>query len=211
MIFSHKNEAYASRHEGEQYNGAYYYSREIVNRIIPYVQTDRNWVTINVEGQGFNHAIVFIHNNKNPMMYEWLRKYNDLILVCGIPETCNKVRHLGKTLYLPLSVDVHEVEQFRCEKDKDTAYVGRQGKRERYTFPTGTDFIEGVDRYTLLTEMARYKRVYAVGRTAIEAKILGCEVLPYDIRFPNPSIWRIFDSADAVKILQEKLDRIDRR
>ena len=57
--------------------------------------------------------------------------------------------------------------------------------------------------------MARYKRVYAVGRCAIEAKILGCEVLPYDERFPNPDVWTVLDSKMAAKILQSQLDIID--
>jgi hypothetical protein len=62
----------------------------------------------------------------------------------------------------------------------------------------------------LLREMAKYRRVYAVGRTAIEAKILGCEVLPYDQRFPDPSIWKVLDSMDAAKMLQRLIDKIDK-
>ena len=57
-----------------KYNGAFYYSREIVDNIIPNVQTDRNWITVNIEGVGCDHSIVFIHNNKHPEHYEWLKK-----------------------------------------------------------------------------------------------------------------------------------------
>lgn len=44
----------------------------------------------------------------------------------------------------------------------------------------------------------------------IEAKILDCEVLPYDPRFPDPSIWKVLDSMDAVKMLQGLIDKIDK-
>ena len=128
---------------------------------------------------------------------------------CGVPETCNKVAHLGRAIYLPLSVKVSEVEQYRCEKTKDTAYVGRKGKRNNIPFPLHTDFVEGLPRDKLLKELAKYRKVYAVGRTAIEAKILGCEILPYDPRFPDPGIWQIVDSSDAKDILQKQLDVLD--
>ena len=61
----------------------------------------------------------------------------------------------------------------------------------------------------LLAEMAKYKRVYAVGRSAIEAKILGCKVMPYDERFPDPGRWQILDTRDAARMLQNKLNSID--
>ena len=57
--------------------------------------------------------------------------------------------------------------------------------------------------------MAKYKRVYAVGWTAIEAKILGAEVLPYDSRFPDPRVWKVIDNSEAAVILQQKLDKIE--
>lgn len=212
MIISHNNPDYALKHEGATiFNGAYYYSREIVDKFIPNIETDRNWVTINIPGKAFSHSIIFIHNNKNPFMYDFLQNYKDLVMVCGVPSTCDKVRHLGRAIYLPLSVDVKQVEKYKREKDKDLAYVGRRGKHEGVKFPVGTDFIEGVDRETLLRKMSRYKRVFAVGRTAIEAKILGCEVLPYDVRFPDPNFWQVVDSMEAVNLLQEKLNKIDRR
>ena len=61
----------------------------------------------------------------------------------------------------------------------------------------------------MLDTIAKYKNVYAVGRTAIEAKILGAKILPYDPRFPNPDIWEIVDTFDAIKMLQKELDHID--
>ena len=203
-------------------NGAYHYSREIVRNIIPNVETDRNWMTINLPETGiryldvpkpgtWNHSIVFIHNNLHPDHYLWLKRFEDLILVCGIPETCEKVAHLGTPIYLPLSVDVAEVSQYKCEKTMDVAFVGRKPKRKGITFPENTDFIENLPRNKLLKKMARYRYVFAVGRTAIEARVLDCNLLAYDPRFPDVNRWQVLDNKDAAKILQEKLWEIDGR
>ena len=195
-----------------KFNGAYYYSKEIVERIIPNVQTDRGWITINARTGGFDGAIVFIHNNLNKQGYEWLKKYKDLILVCGIPETCEKVKNLGTPIYLPLSINVEEVRKYKIPKKemKGTAFIGRKAKRKGVKFPQGTKFIEGLPREELLKEMAKYKNVYAVGRTAIEAKALGCQILPYDERFPDVERWQVLDNIEAAEMLQKELDRIDK-
>lgn len=197
--------------ERNKWNGAYYYSREIVNNIIPNVTTDRNWITINVKGYGCDHSIVFIHNNLYPELYDWLADYEDLIVVCGIPETCTKVCHLGTPICLPLSVDVEEVKRYERPKTQEVAFFGRYPKRQGITFPGDTHVIENIPRPDMLRRMAEYKKVYAVGRTAIEAKILGCEVLPYDPRFPDPERWKVLDNKDAAKLLQLQLDEIDGR
>lgn len=206
MIISHEHELY---HAENINNGAYHYSCEIVENFIPNITTTRNWVTIKVDELCLDHSIYFVHNNIHTEIYNFLRKYKDLVLVCGIPETVEKVKHLGRAIYLPLSVDVKYVEPFRCEKTKQKAFVGRQQKRLAYSFPSNVDLIENLDRDELLTEMAKYRQVYAVGRTAIEAKILDCEVLPYDIRFKDPKRWVVKDNSEAVLILQKLLDEID--
>jgi len=210
QIFDHTSPQYGSLFYGEnRFNGAFYYSREIVKNIIPRVKTDRPWVTIRVQGMCCDHAIVFVHNNMYPAIYEWMRDYEDLILVCGVPETVEKVGHLGKAIYLPLSIDVREVKKYRTEKTKDVAFVGRRQKRGGIKFPKGTEYLENLPRKILLAEMAKYKRIYAVGRTAIEGIVLGCEVLPYDPRFPDPSVWKVVDNRDAARMLQEMIDEID--
>lgn len=212
MIINHDHPAYRAKWKGRnKYNGAFYYSKEICKNIIPNVETDRNWITINVEGVGCDHAIVFIHNNLHPERYNWLSRYKDLVLVCGVPETCDKVAHLGTAVYLPLSVDVDYVKQFERRKTKNTAFVGRKSKMRLGTLPRGIDCICGLKRQELLPRMAQYRSVYAVGRVAVEAKILGCEVLPYDDRFPDPDVWQILDNKDAASILQKELNRIDAR
>lgn len=210
MIIDTNHPAYQMKYRAMwhgKFNGAYYYSKEIGEFIIPNIKTDRNWVTINIPPFAADHSIVFIHNNISPSRYDWLTQYKDLVLVCGVPETCEKVEHLGKTIHLPLPIDVEYVKSFRCEKDKDTCYAGRGSKLAPYTLDG--DPICDVPREEMLARMAHYKKCYAVGRTAIEAKILGCEVLPYDPRFPDPSIWQPFTYEDAVNVLQQALDEID--
>lgn len=212
MIISHEHPAYKRRWTDagiNRWNGAYYYSREITKNIIPNVRTSRNWVTVNVPGFAADHSIIFIHNNLHPENYEWLSRYKDLVLICGIPETCEKIAHLGKAVYLPLSVDVEYVRQFKTEKTKEAAFVGRPSKRKNTDLPPGIDYLEGLRRKELLQRMAEYKTVYAVGRTAIEAKILGCRLKAYDPRFPKVSKWKILDNRKAAKMLQEMLDEID--
>ena len=205
-VFSHLSKEYNT---GQKPNGAVLYSREIVKYFIPNIKTDRNWVTIRVVPFAYDHSIVFIHNNLNPGFYDYLSNYKDLVLVCGVPETCAKVEHLGKTIYLPLSVCVKDVEKWKTKKTKDVCYAGRKGKFASCNVDLSTPHLQDLEHDELLKQMAEYRRVYAVGRTAIEAKILGCKVLPYDPRFPNPDIWQVLDSMDAVKILQRELDKID--
>ena len=68
-------------------NGAYYYSKELLENIVPHIKTKRNWILINAEGKCYDNSIVIIHNNKNPERYEWLKQYKNLILVCSQPHT----------------------------------------------------------------------------------------------------------------------------
>lgn len=215
MIIDHDHPEYRKIWEScgvNKYNGAFYYSKEIVKNIIPHVRTDRSWVTVKIEGVAADHAIVFIHNNLRPDIYDYLKEYKDLILVCGVPETCAKVAHLGRAIYLPLSIDVEYVEQFRIpeEEKKGAAYVGRPEKRRMgNALPADIDYLMGMKRQNLLALMAMYETVYAVGRTAIEARALGCQLKVYDPRYPDTDFWKVLDNKDAAIMLQEKIDEID--
>lgn len=215
IIIDHNNLMYLKKWQygrEHRFNGAFYYSREIVKNIIPNVKTTRNWITINAGGMPIHHSIVFVHDNLKPQRsLQWLASGRDLIMVCGVESTMDKVKRYGIPVFLPLSVDVEYVKQFNTKKTKDTAYVGRKGKPGTEELPSDIDYISGMKREDLLKEMAKYKKVYAVGRCAIEAKILGCKVLPYDRRFPDPSVWKILDNKDAAKMLQLELDKIDKK
>ena len=218
MIIDHTNPLYAKKRrcmrDGNQYNGAYYYSKEIVKNIIPNVKTDRNWITIRLSDmkEHPDHSIIFIHNNRNPNYYTYLKDYKDCILVCSLPTTAENLRFFGKTIYLPLSVDVEAVKKYRVKnKTKEIAYAGRASKLEYFNnrVPKNTPTLCNMPQGKLLKEMAKYKTIYASGRTAIQAKILGCEVLPHETNFPDSRFWKVIDNKDAAKMLQEMIDEID--
>lgn len=218
MIIDHTHPDYQAvrkrMRNGDQYNGAYYYSIDIVKNIIPRVKTDRNWVTIRLHDQPIpDHSIVFIHNNRNPNYYEYLKRYHDLILVCGLEKTMENMQFFGKAIYLPLSVNVKYVKRFRVkEKDKEMAFAGRMikiSKMYHAPVPKECDILTNMPQYRLLGEMAHYKKVYCTGRTAIQAKILGCEIGIHDPNFPDSRIWKVIDCEDAAFELQTLIDKID--
>lgn len=198
-------------------NGAYFYSKEIEKNIIPNVKTDRPWDTLGMKAlRSEDRAIVFIHHNKEwDKVYSWLDKYKDLIYVCSVPQTYEWAKSIGKTVvYLPLSIDVDYVKQFETEKTKEACYAGnRWGFKKKdlaELVPSGVDFPEkNIDREELLKFIAPYRECYAVGRCALEARVLGCEIKVCDSRYPDPSIWQVLDNKDAARILQEELDKID--
>lgn len=210
MQFTHDSPEYRDNVRNKN-QGAYFYSTEIVKYFIPTIKTDRNWVTVGYEGKCFDHSIVFAHSNLYPHIYKYLEPFDDLVLVCSWPQQMDAVKRYGKPVFLPMSVDVEYVKQFEREKDKDICFAGRMEKcTDELRYTPGLDFIAEVDRETLLSEMARYRRVYAIDRVAIEAKILGCEVLPYDRRFPDPDFWQVVDSRQAAKMLQGILAEVDK-
>ena len=218
MILDHTEPNYVKKRnslvEGNKFNGAYYYSREIVKNIIPNVKTDRNWVTVRLADiQIPEHSIVFIHNNRNPNYYEFLREYKDLILVCGLERTVENMQYFGKAIYLPLSIDVSYVKRFRVEeKTKEMAFAGRLikiSKMYHAPVPKECDILTNMPQHRLLQAMADYRKVYCTGRTALQAKVLGCEIGVHDPNFPDPSIWKVIDNRDAAKMLQDILNEID--
>ena len=218
MILDHTEPNYVKKRnslvEGNKFNGAYYYSREIVRNIIPHVKTDRNWVTVRLADIPIpDHSIVFIHNNRNPNYYEFLREYKDLILVCGLERTVDNMQYFGKAIYLPLSIDVEYVKRFRVEeKTKEMAFAGRLikiSKMYHAPVPKECDILTNMSQHRLLQAMADYKKVYCTGRTALQAKVLGCEIGVHDPNFPDPRIWKVIDNRDAAKMLQDMLNEID--
>lgn len=104
------------------------------------------------------------------------------------------------------------MEKYRIKnKTKEIAYAGRKIKLEYMNnrVPKGTEILSDMPQSKLLREMAKYKKVYASGRTALQAKVLGCEVLPHETNFPDPRFWKVIDNKDAAKMLQKMLDEID--
>ena len=217
MIFDHNAFEYKSRYVGlgkNKHNGAYYYSKEIVENIIPSVPTTYNWVTVNIPGRCYDHSIVFIHDNDHPEVYGWLREYKDLILVCSMHKTEEAIKKLlpmHKTVYLPMSVDVDYVSQFKAKHQRGVCYAGRLDKlsNKGVKIPRRCKALGDMPREELLAKMAKFKKVYASERTAIEAKVLGCEVLSYDPRYQDPEQWAVIDNSAAAIMLQEIVGEIE--
>lgn len=206
MVISHKNKEYTYPCE----NGAHIYSQLICKYFVPNIITNRNWVTINC-GKAVDNSIVFIHSNLNTeKKYAYLKDYKNLILVCSQKSTCKAVENLGKTLYLPLSIDLEYINSFRCNtKDRQCCYAGRKGKCGMDSLPKQIDYLYDISHEELLSRMAHYLYVYAVGLTALEAKALGCNVLPYDQRFPDPSVWVVKDIKQMIAEFQKALDNLE--
>lgn len=207
---------------GGKYNGCYFYANEIVKNILPMIETDRPINVIGMECTGCEDgSIVFLHNNATPWKYSWLKDYKDLILICSSEWTALSVKYYGKTIVLPMSVDVDYVKQFRAKKKtKDTVFAGNRwvaDMNDVTLLPNGkaiikeqeVDRLEGLPREKLLKEMAKYKKVYAIDRVAIEAKVLGCELLELpNARYSVDDVGRVLDNKEAGKILRDKLKEI---
>lgn len=211
-IFSHLNQEWIDTHVGIN-NGAFWYSKELYENIVPKIKTKRGWCLINVENQCEDDMIVFIHNNANPERYEWLRNYKNLILVCSQPKTLNAMIEMFPKfhcIYIPLSIDTKYVKQFKAKrKTKDTAYFGRKTKCPKsISVDVKIDKINGDDREKLLKQVAKYKKVYAIGRCALEAKCLGCEVLHHEGEYQNID-FPLLDNKDVIPELQRLLNEID--
>lgn len=199
------------------HNGAYYYSKEIVKNIIPNVKTARPWDTLGMKFLRTNdHSIVFLHHNINhEKTYQWLRNYKDLVLVCSTKATLAWAKTVrgSHAVYLPLSIDVDYVKAFKREKTKEVCYAGnlwsfKKPDIEKYV-PDEADFPpKNLPREDLLRFVAPYKICYAIGRTAMEAAVLGCEVKNCDSRYMGVE-WPPLDNLDAARLLQSLLDKID--
>ena len=210
MIIDYRHPAYQMKWRAmakNQYNGAYFYSKEITKYIIPNIKTTRNWITINQKGFGVDHSIVFVHNNLNIDHYDWLQQYKDLILIVGVADTAPKVKHLGRVIHLPLPINVVEVLSYKREHDREVGYAGRSTKFKGCR--VAGDCLCDLPREELLEQMSHYKKIYAVGRTAIEARLLGAQILAYDPRFPQTSIWKAIDYEGACRLLQRAIDDIE--
>lgn len=199
------------------HNGAYYYAKEIEKNIIPLVKTNRHWDLLGMRlTNHLNHSLIFIHHClEMDKVYFWLKRYNDVVLVVSQQHVYDWAIENGyKAILLPLSIDVKYVEQFKAEKTKDACYVGNRWAfkktDEDANIPEGVDFQPpNMPREELLKFMAPYRKCYAIGRCALEAKVLGCEIMPWHFRYPDPEHWKVLDNSEAAKILQQELDKID--
>lgn len=211
--------ALRERLQGGKNNGHWQYSHLITDKIAPLVNTDRRIDALGLVQCGCeDRAIVFIHANINlEDTYGWLRKFKDLILVCNNRDTAMKLAQIlpnSTPIVLPLSVDTKEVLTHQHPKTKKACYAGniwsfKKADLEKFV-PEGTPKYTNIERDELLNAISEYEEVYAVGITAVEAAVLGCEIKVCDSRFPDPTYWKPLDYKEAAKILQKKLDEIDK-
>ena len=195
-----------------KFNGCYYYSKEIAKNIVPHIKTWRDWNTVGKDLDGMrDEMIVFLHDNSTPWNYSWLNNYHDLILICSSKYTMESVKYFGQTILLPMSVDTEYVSKFKSPKTKDTCFVGNTWVKDntRQIIPDEVDFFSALPREKLLRELSKYRKAYAIDRCAIEAKILGCELLDLDTRYSVDNVGDVLDNHEAAKILQCELDKID--
>lgn len=217
MIIDHNHPEYTKLRKKipkGKYNGCWYYSNEIVDNIIPLVKTTRDWNTVGRELSGMHDGmIVFLHDNSTPWHYDWLKNYENLVLICSSEYTLKSVIYSGHTILLPMSIDTEYVKQFRTKKTKDTCFVGNVWVKENChsKIPNNVDFFSSMPREELLKEVAKYKRAMAIDRCAQECIVLGCELLPIKTSYHCDDVGRVLDNRDAAKILQQELDKIDKR
>ena len=216
MIFSHLSPEYkecCKRCCIPLDNGAYYYSKELLENVVPFIKTKRDWVLINVKEQCCDGAIVFIHNNKNPERYYWLEGYKDLILVCSQPKTLKIMIEMFPKYHcilIPLSIDTEYVKKFKPKrKTKDTAYFGRSIKcPENIQRDDKIVKLFSTDREKLLKEVGKFRKVYAIGRCALEALCLGCQVLTHEGEYEGVE-FVLVDNKEVIPELQRLLHEID--
>ena len=216
-IFSHLSPEYVEHCKTYNIvpdNGAFYYSKEILDNIIPKIKTERNWVLVNIPDCCWDNSIVFIHNNKNPERYSWLEKYKNLIIVCSNYKTLRYMCELFPKFHcilIPLSIDCEYVERFKTKrKTKKTAYYGRLEKCPQDILEDDSiTKIYGKDREKNLKEVAKFKTVYSIGRCQLEAKCLGCKVICHEGEYDN-LYWKLLDNKEIIPELQRLLNEIDK-
>lgn len=198
-----------------KHNGAYYYAKEIEKNIVPLVKTDRNWDLLGMKfTTHYAHSIVFIHHNLSfDKTYGFLKKFDDQLLVVSSWRTYAAAQDAGfNVIFVPLSIDVDYVQKFSTLKTKDACYAGNRWKFKEKDLakfvPESVDCPKAdLPRDDLLKFIAPYKKCYAIGRCAIEARALGCGIMKCDSRY-EPEDFPLLDNKEAAKILQEELDKI---
>lgn len=200
-------------------NGAYYYSKEIEENILPELGFDLSGMFFITAGAVLYSAreipdgtIVICHDNRSTKRSYGKLFGKNVIWVCSKHATVETLKGYGeRAVYVPLSIDTEYVKQFKRKKTKDTAYVGNAWafKREYLnSLPVDIEQLSDMPRVELLKEMAKYKRVIGEGRCLMEAQILGCktEVPKYD---GHESLYvEALDNREAIKYWREALEPI---
>ena len=185
-------------------NGAYYYSKEIEENILPKIKADLLIVTagaiLYTAKDLPDGCVVVCHDNRTTKQSYGRLFGKNIIWVCSKQSTVETLEGYGeRAVYIPLSIDTQYVKKFKTKKTKDIAYVGNAWafKREYLnSLPANIEQLSDMSREKLLKQMAKYKNVIAEGRVYLEAMTLGCKVeLP---KYENITVEepKLFDSTD---------------
>ena len=222
IIVSSNHPQYVARRNAlpptDRFNGAYYYSKDLENLVCPLLETKR---PINLLGMkscgGVDGMIVFVHQYVDVARnYAWLKQFNNLIIVSSDHRADRILRHLGKVVHLPLSVDTVEIAKHRVErKDQYACYYGNPWGFKRQEIhelvPPEVHRFGTMPREKAWDVIAHYQYCYAIGLCALEAQQLGCKLRQSRYRYPNPArSFPVLDCRDAAKMLQKALDLIDK-
>lgn len=197
-------------------NGAYYYSKEIEDNILPEIKADVLIVTAGAALYAArelpNGCIVVCHDNRSTKESYGRLFGKNIIWVCSKQSTVDTLEGYGeRAVYIPLSIDTKYVKKFKCKKTKDTAYVGNAWAFKRdylNSLPANIEQLSNMSRETLLKEMAQYKNVIGEGRVYLEAMVLGCKVeLP---KYENITVEtpELFDNRETIPEWRKLLEAI---
>jgi len=202
---------------GTAINGAYLYAKEIEQNILPHITSDDTINTVAIilyapmdipDG-----AVVVAHDN-----FETVSRYRAyfgkrLRWICSMESTRDKLIAEGEfARYIPLSVDFSYIDKFKKRiKTADTAFFGNLWLFKQDTvnelIEQGVVIYGSMPRELALSEIAKYRKVYAEGRCAIEAQRLGAKVLPIDYGEAFDSIIpKAYDNKDLIPEWQKAFE-----
>jgi hypothetical protein len=205
-----------ARLKSGKFNGAYFYSKEIVDCFIPKIKTSYNWQTINHQTAP-EHCIVFVHSNNALYRYDYLLTYRDIILVCSTHNSVKELKKKGhkKVVYVPLSIDTEYLSQFKNEYKNGTIAAGNlwafTPQTKQFFIHNGIKHYHDVEREDLLRLISKSETVYAIGRTAMEAIYLGANVIQPDKEYPVEKYTTYFTQKKAISILKRHIKKFEKK
>lgn len=196
-----------------QFNGAYFYAKEIEDIILPKLEGDFFINTVAVQlyepKQIPDGAIVVAHDN-----YHTVERYSpyfgkNITWICSKYDAYFKLMGRGeRAVLVPMSVDTEYVRKVagKPRKTLDTGFFGNAWdfKESEMTklYTQGVELISNLTREEALKRMAKFKTMYAEGRCAIEATVLGCDVKLIEYPdFPAEPV-QVLDSRDVIDLWQ---------
>lgn len=194
-------------------NGAYWYSKEIEDIILPHI--DRKIFIVTAGAKLYNafeiidNAVVVCHDNRSPKNSYGSLFNKNILWICSKHSTVKLMESYGeRAAYVPLSINAEYVKTFKTKKTKDTAFVGNSwGFKRSYlnSLPKDITQLSNLERDDMLREMAKYKKVIAEGRCLMEAQVLGCDCEAPKYKDLESVYVDVLDSNDAVPFWIEAL------